>query len=181
MAQVDFFLKIDGVDGESGDSKHKAEIDVLSWSWGAANGGRSTFSAGGGGAGKVVMNDFTFSMTTNKASPVLMLACASGKHIPKAVLTCRKAGTEQQEYMKVTMEDLIVSSFQAAGAGGEDVMPADTDRHQLCQDQNRIRAAEEGRHARCLPDDGLGSQGEHQSLTCGPAFGSLCQAGCHAA
>ena len=31
---VDYFLKIDGIDGESNDSKHKGSIDVESWSWG---------------------------------------------------------------------------------------------------------------------------------------------------
>ena len=35
MAAVDYFLKIDGIEGESQDSKHKNEIDVQSWNWGA--------------------------------------------------------------------------------------------------------------------------------------------------
>jgi len=124
MALVDYFLKIDGIDGESADSKHKGEIDLESWSWGATNNG--TFShGGGGGAGKVAMQDFHFVMKVNKAHPKLMEACATGKHIPKAVLTCRKAGTEQQEFLKVTMSDLLVSSFQTGGSGHSDIVPTD--------------------------------------------------------
>jgi type VI secretion system secreted protein Hcp len=124
MAAVDYFLKIDGIQGESKADKHKDEIDIESFSWGATQSG--TFAVGGGGgAGKVSMQDFHFTMGVNKASPALFLACAQGDHIHKAVLTCRKAGKEQQEFMKVTMNDVLVSSFQTGGSGGSDVVPTD--------------------------------------------------------
>jgi type VI secretion system secreted protein Hcp len=32
MAAVDYYLKIDGIDGEATDAKHKNGIDVESWS-----------------------------------------------------------------------------------------------------------------------------------------------------
>jgi len=118
---VDYFLKIEGIDGESQDAKHKGEIQLESFSWGANQSG--TFaSGGGGGAGKVQMQDFNFVMHINKASPKLFLACATGDHIKKAVLTCRKAGKDQQEYMKFTFSDLLVSSYQTGGSEG-DVVP----------------------------------------------------------
>ncbi len=122
MAAVDYFLKIDGIQGESKADGHKDEIDIASFSWGETQSG--TFAAGGGGgAGKVSMQDFHFTMPVNKASPALFLACAQGDHIKNAILTCRKAGKEQQEFMKVTMSDVSVSSFQIGGAGG--VVPTD--------------------------------------------------------
>jgi type VI secretion system secreted protein Hcp len=112
---VDYFLKIDGIQGESQDDKHKNEIDVKSWSWGETQTG--TMSAGGGGgAGKVDMQDFHFVMHVNKATPKLVLACASGEHIKKAVLTCRKAGKTQQEFLIYTFSDLLVSSYQTGGS-----------------------------------------------------------------
>jgi type VI secretion system secreted protein Hcp len=123
---VDFFLKIDGIEGESTDSKHKGEIDVASWSWGETNTGSMHFG-GGGGAGKVSMQDFQFTMRMNRATPKLMQACATGQHIKKAVLTCRKAGTEQQEYLKITFSDLLVSSYQTGASGGMDeVLPTES-------------------------------------------------------
>jgi type VI secretion system secreted protein Hcp len=70
------------------------------------------------------MQDFNFTMPENKASPALSLACAQGDHIESAILTCRKAGKEQQEFMKVTLSDCLVSSFQTVGQGG-DVVPTD--------------------------------------------------------
>src|SRR5688572_14489207 len=88
MAAVDYFLKIDGVDGESTDDKHKGEIDVESFSWGVTQTG--TFShGGGGGAGKVALQDFHFTMKVSKASPTLFLACASGQHYKTATVIGR--------------------------------------------------------------------------------------------
>jgi len=115
---VDYFLKIDGVDGESQDHKHKSEIEILSWSWGATQTGTASIG-GGGGAGRVDFADFNFMKRVDKASPKLMLGCATGKHLPKALFTCRKAGGEQQEYLKVTFSDVMVSSYQTSGAANE--------------------------------------------------------------
>jgi type VI secretion system secreted protein Hcp len=124
MALVDYFLKLDTIDGESTDDKHKGQIDVESWSWGESNQGSSR-SGGGGGAGKVSMQDFSFAMKMNKASPKLMLACATGQHIKEAVLTCRKAGGQQENFLVVTMTDLLVSSYQTGGSGHGDIVPID--------------------------------------------------------
>jgi type VI secretion system secreted protein Hcp len=124
MAVVDYFLKIDGIDGESQDKTHKGEIHLESWSFGETNAGTSA-SGGGGGAGKVSMGDFHFVMRANKSTPKLFLACANGEHIKKAVLTCRKAGKDQQEYLKWTFSDLLVSSYQTGGSASSDVVPLD--------------------------------------------------------
>src|SRR5437868_15299716 len=123
MAAVDFFLKIEGVDGESTDDKHKGEIDIESFSWGVTQSGTHG-GGGGGGAGKASFQDLHFHTTVNKSSPKLFLACATGEHFKKAVLTCRKAGKEQQEYMKVTLSDCLVSSYQDGGGSGG-VLPTD--------------------------------------------------------
>ncbi len=124
MAHVDYFLKIDGIEGESQDHKHKNEIDVESWSWGQTNVGDAAHR-GGMGAGKVAMQDFHFTMKMNKSTPKVMLACATGHHIKEATLTCRRAGKDQQEYLKIKLTDFIVSSYQTGGHGGDGVIPSD--------------------------------------------------------
>jgi type VI secretion system secreted protein Hcp len=116
MAAVDFFLKIDGIPGEASDDKHKGEIDVESWNWGAIQKGTSGVG-GGAGAGKVAMHDFEFVMRHNKASPQLMLACATGKHLKTAILYARKAGGEQQEYYNIKLTDILVSSYKTGADG----------------------------------------------------------------
>jgi type VI secretion system secreted protein Hcp len=124
MAAVDYFLKLDGIDGESSDSKHKGEIDITAWSWGASQSGTMAYG-GGGGAGKVSMQDFHFVAHHSKASPKLMLACASGEHIKSGTLTCRKAGKEQQEFVKYVLTDVLVSSYQTGGSNHSDIIPED--------------------------------------------------------
>lgn len=124
MALADYFLKLDGIQGESQDKTHKNEIEISSFSWGAANTG-TALVGGGMGSGKVQFQDFHFVMTVNKSSPKLMLSCANGEHIKSGILTCRKAGKDQQEYLKVTFTDVLVSSFQTGGSGGATVLPLD--------------------------------------------------------
>lgn len=125
MAHVDYFLKIEGIDGESFDHKHKGEIDLKSWSWGETQSGTHA-SGGGGGAGKVSMQDFSFGMHVNKSSPKLMLACANGEHLKSALLTCRKAGKDAQEFLKIKLTDCLVSSYQTGGHEGADIIPVET-------------------------------------------------------
>jgi type VI secretion system secreted protein Hcp len=118
---VDYFLKIDGVPGESKDATHPNEIQLESWTWGETNIGHSV-AGGGTGSGKISMQDFNFLMEVNKASPLLFQKCATGEPIPTAVLTCRKAGKLPQEYLKWTFSELIISKFKT---GGERYHPAE--------------------------------------------------------
>ena len=116
---VDMFLKCDGLNGEAQDKEHKGEIDVLAWSWGASNSG-TTHMGGGGGAGKVSVQDVSVTKWVDNASTDLLLACCNGKHYPKMVLTVRKAGEKPLEYIVLTMKDCLVSSISTGGSGGED-------------------------------------------------------------
>jgi type VI secretion system secreted protein Hcp len=122
---VDYFLKIDGIEGESTDNKHAKEIDVDAWSWGESQTGSSVPGGGGGGAGKVSMQDFSFVMKFNKASPKLMLACATGKHVKSARLAVRRAGQGQQDYLTFTFLDVLVSSYQNGGTEASGLVPLD--------------------------------------------------------
>jgi type VI secretion system secreted protein Hcp len=123
MAQVDYFLKIDGIEGESADAKHKGEIDVSSWSWSESQGSHAQI-LGGMTSGKVEAKGLQFTSHCSKASPKFMLACADGEHFKQAVLLCRKAGTDQQEFFKITMSDVLVSHY-AVGGGSGGPLPVD--------------------------------------------------------
>ena len=120
----DFLLEIDGIKGESKDSKHKDTIEVDSFSWGISNAGSHASNAGGG-AGKASFQDLHCTANVNKASATLMLKCANGEHIKKAVLFVRKQGKQQQEFYTVTLEDLLVSSYQSGDSTGGNPVPTD--------------------------------------------------------
>ncbi len=113
----DAFLKIDTIPGESQDDRHKDEIEILSFSWGVTQTGTSS-TGGGGGAGKASFQDFHFVSRLQKSSPKLFLACAAGQHLKEAVLTVRRAASDRNEdFYKVTLSDVLVSSFQQGGSG----------------------------------------------------------------
>jgi len=116
---ADIFAKIGDIKGESLDSKHKDEVDVLSWSWGVTQSGTMAYG-GGGGEGKATFHDFNFTHYVDKASPVLMKVCATGEHIKEATVTVRKAGKGQQEFLVLKMNDIIVTSVAPGGSAGGD-------------------------------------------------------------
>ena len=111
-----------GSPGESLDAQHKGAIDLDSFSWGETNSASASAGAGGGG-GKVLMHDLHVTMRTSKASPLLFLACASGQHFTKAVLTARKAGRNQAEFLVFRLTDVIVTSYLIGGQ--DEVTPSD--------------------------------------------------------
>jgi type VI secretion system secreted protein Hcp len=116
---------MDGIDGESQDSKFKNQIDVLSYRFGATQGGTSHVG-GGGGKGRVALQDVVITKNIDKASPALFQYCCSGQPITKVVITSRKAGKDQQPYYVITMTDVLVSSH---ATGGDDSPVHATDSH----------------------------------------------------
>src|SRR5260370_30143280 len=116
---VDMFLKIDDLKGESQDHKHPHEILVLSWSWGMSQSG-STHAGPGGGSGKVNVQDLSFTKHIDDSTPNLMQFCCNGSHFKSALLTVRKAGGKDQvEYLKIKLQDIIISAVSTGGSGGE--------------------------------------------------------------
>ncbi len=116
---VDMFIKIGDIKGESRDSKHKEEIDVLAWSWGMSNSGTAHLG-GGAGAGKVNVQDLSLTKYIDASSNALMMAACNGKHYPEATLVVRKAGEKPLEYIKITMNEVLITSLSTGGSGGED-------------------------------------------------------------
>ncbi len=118
---IDMFLKIEGpaIKGESRDDKHKEEIDVLAWSWGASNSGNAQMGAGAG-AGKVNVQDLSITKYIEKSSTDLMLSTCNGQHHETVTLVVRKAGTTPVEYVKITMNEVLITSLSTGGSGGED-------------------------------------------------------------
>ena len=116
-----WFLKIDGIVGDSIDESHKDEIDVLSWSWGVTqtggNSGAGASGGSGGGAGKATFEDFHFVSRIGKASPKLFLASATGSHHKTAALSGVRVGGKgpSNEFLKYKLSDVVVTSDQHAG------------------------------------------------------------------
>ena len=117
MAQEDYFLKIDGVKGESQDDKHKDEIHVSSFSFGVTNVGTGGSNLGSGG-GRSSIQDMHFTKVVDASSPNLFIACATGKHFPNATVTVRRAGEKPQEYLTYKLTEVYISSITTSGHEG---------------------------------------------------------------
>lgn len=117
-ASVDYFLKIDGIPGESTDDRHKDWINLESWSWGATQAGTS--GGGGGGAGKVIVDSFSFGKTVDKASPKLFESLTTGKHLKDVTLElCRSSDDGRSQcYLTIKLTDVLISGYQIGGSGG---------------------------------------------------------------
>ena len=116
---VDMFLKLEGVKGESKDKAHTQEIDILSWSWGMSNSG-SAHVGGGAGSGKVSVQDLSVTKYLDSSSAPLMLSCCNGAHFETAVLTVRKAGEKPLEYVTIKLQEVLITSVETGGSGGND-------------------------------------------------------------
>jgi type VI secretion system secreted protein Hcp len=113
---ADIFAKLGDIKGESPDDKHKDEIEVLSFSWGVTS--LNAPGAPGAAAGKPAFHDLTITHNIDKASPLLLQACATGLHLKEATITHRKAGKGQQEYLIIKMNDVIITGVQHGGGAG---------------------------------------------------------------
>jgi len=114
----DIFAKIGEIKGESLDSKHKDEIEILSWSWGVARTASGSGAGGGAGSGKASFSDLSFTHKIDKASPSLLKACATGQHLKEATITRRKAGKGQQEFLVIKMNDVLVTAVADSDDSG---------------------------------------------------------------
>lgn len=116
---VDIFLKLGDLKGESQVKGFEDQIQVLAWSWGMSQTG-TTHIGQGGGAGKVNVQDLSFTHYVDSSSPSLMLACCKGTHYKDATLTARKAGGDPLPYLTIKLTDLIVTSVSGGSSNGED-------------------------------------------------------------
>lgn len=121
---IDVYLQIDGIKGESGDSKHQGWIECTSVQWSILQPRSATASTGGGHtAERCELSDVTFHKLADLASPILAQTCAAGKTIPKALFEFWRADGqgERIKYYEVALDNVIVSQV-AQGVTGGDIM-----------------------------------------------------------
>ena len=114
----DAFIKIGDIKGESLDDKHKDEIEVLSFSFGISRKNER---------GKPNIHDFTILKRVDTASPQLFDAACQGDPVRgNTLFTARKAGEKPLEFLKIKMEDVIITSVEHAGTAGPEGLPMES-------------------------------------------------------
>lgn len=113
---VDFFLDL-GKDyaGESADDKHKGQITIMSFSWGASQ-TTSVAGSGGSGAGKANLADLSIMKNFDSASNPLYKALLLGTHLKTGTLYAIKSGGGGDPFMQIDMTELFVTSIQISGS-----------------------------------------------------------------
>ncbi len=101
----DFFIKIDGIDGESSDKSHAKWIEVIAFEHGSVQNvgvGRATDVSGRG-----QFMPFSFTHLVDKATPKLQQFCMSGQKVAKVqFMVCRAVAGAQVPVYEVTMENV---------------------------------------------------------------------------
>lgn len=113
---ADFFMKIDGIDGESTDDKHADWIEILSFNHGVSQPISGASRTGGRTGGRADFQDFTIVKTMDKATPDLHMHCCNGKHIPKVEIEFCLATEEKHTFMKYELEDVVISAVSPHGS-----------------------------------------------------------------
>ncbi len=113
----DAFIKIDGIPGESTDTKHKDWAEIISFTHRVEQPASATASSSGGATAERV-NHSTFDIVKliDKASPKLFEACCTGKHIKEITLELCRAGGDKMTYYEVKLSEVIVSKVESIGA-----------------------------------------------------------------
>jgi type VI secretion system secreted protein Hcp len=110
---VDYFLKLDGISGESVDDKHKDWIQVSSFSWGVTQ-VSSVAGTGGSAAGKADLADFNALTFFDKSTTPLFKSICLGTHIKTGTLEAIKSGAAGKPFLKIDFQELYVTSLQAS-------------------------------------------------------------------
>jgi type VI secretion system secreted protein Hcp len=115
----DFFLKLEGITGESTDTKFAGQIEIESFTLGASQAAMSSTSAVGGMTGaRADLTDLTITKVLDKSSPTLFNFCTTGKHIKTATLSICGANEAKEVYLQYDLTEVVVSSITTGGASG---------------------------------------------------------------
>lgn len=120
---LEFYLKLDGIPGESTDSKHKDWIEVVSFSHGVEQEGASRSGGGESTVGRAHFADFCVVKRLDKSSPKLALTCASGAHIATAKMELCQATKDKHPYMKYNLFDVVISAVKPSGQNTSNTLP----------------------------------------------------------
>lgn len=118
---LDMFIKIGDLAGGSTRAGHEGETEIMSYAWGLMNNG-TMHQGGGGGAGKVAVQDLSITKYVDKITPELIKNCCKGTHFPEAKITAHKAGGESLPYLVITLKKVMIASLTTGGAGGGDLI-----------------------------------------------------------
>ncbi len=120
---INAYMKIEGpnIAGESTDTTHKGELEILSWSHGFSQSTSPTRStAGSGTVERADHQDFSFSKYLDASVRDILKVCWTGDQIDKITVTLlRSAEPDPVPYLEIIMSEVVVSSYSISGGAGD--------------------------------------------------------------
>ena len=106
-----YFLKLDGVRGESDDPRHPEEMELTTLYFKTGHAGAGN---GRGGAGRAQLADISVTKRSDTTSPLLRLASASGQHFRYGLITIEDIGDvgNAVRFVTISMKDIMIPSFR---------------------------------------------------------------------
>lgn len=111
---IDVYLQIEGIKGESQDSKHQGWIECQSVHWGILQPKSATVSTGGGHtAERAELKEVSFTKVADLASPILMQTCAMGKTLARAKFEFMRADGQGEpvKYFEIELENILIGGI----------------------------------------------------------------------
>lgn len=108
----DYFLKLDGIPGESQDATHPDEIRLWSFGFGMRNRNRAGYVVS-----KTAFEDISFEGPIDVSYPKIQGCLGTNQPIKNATLCCRKAGKYQLDFLKINLTGLYVSHCRLESEG----------------------------------------------------------------
>jgi type VI secretion system secreted protein Hcp len=87
---------------------------LSSFDWGIET---SPLSTDTGAVAPPKFQELTITKTVDKSSSKLFQHCVRGTHFPEAVITCRKAGKGQQEFIIIKLTDIVITKDKVGSKG----------------------------------------------------------------
>ena len=111
-ADIEMFVEVDGVKGQTGDREFPDAIRALEWSWGMNQVALPYATDIVRNKASVNFQELTFTHYLDVATPSLMRLCANGKPIPEVSLTLRAAGRDGPvNFVEITLSGVMVSNI----------------------------------------------------------------------
>jgi type VI secretion system secreted protein Hcp len=118
-AAMDYYLKVEGIEGESAQQEHRNWIDIASFSWGVKNSG-SNAGSGGGRVGKLEFSDFSWSQRVDMSIPPMFEHLTQGLVIDKVTLDVVRPGSARaRPFFQMIFEEVQLSGLSVEGSGEE--------------------------------------------------------------
>jgi type VI secretion system secreted protein Hcp len=110
---LDYYLFIDGIPGDATARGFEGQIVVTRWGW--SEGFDPTVAPPDGTTFPLRASNVEIAKSFDRATPKLMLACASRQLLPQAVLSCVEAGRSQSTVLRMTLSNPYIATYHAHG------------------------------------------------------------------